>query len=282
METIKTAFVVVLLLAVLFGVYSVLNKPDAAPPKEVAWMDKSGPDALKLDIGTGDDAKKNLAVDARGTVEFPSNIGEPSGLSADKLSRKPGNSAPNSSPSLSDPSNSPSLNDSDRGTAPPNSPRGFSSSPATIPDLNSDTNSNNAGTTQPNGNDRAGSTLRVWPPTGDLRSRSPQDAGSGGYNAGATQMPEGTTGGSRDLPPPSNLRSSYSEPINRDRPPRRQPPRHRRLGTAATTRHKFNPTPITVTKTREVTQPLPLPMVVVATPSPRPSTDDPSRSTANQ
>jgi lipoprotein-anchoring transpeptidase ErfK/SrfK len=36
-ETIKTAVVVVLLLAVLYGVYVVLNKPDLAPPQEVAW-----------------------------------------------------------------------------------------------------------------------------------------------------------------------------------------------------------------------------------------------------
>ena len=37
METIKTAFVVVLLLAVLYGVYVVLNKPDLEPPRELAW-----------------------------------------------------------------------------------------------------------------------------------------------------------------------------------------------------------------------------------------------------
>ena len=36
METIKTAVVVVLLLAVLYGVYVVLNKPELAPPPEVA------------------------------------------------------------------------------------------------------------------------------------------------------------------------------------------------------------------------------------------------------
>jgi LysM repeat protein len=37
-ETIKTAIVVVLLLAVLYGVYVVLNKPELAPPPEVAWQ----------------------------------------------------------------------------------------------------------------------------------------------------------------------------------------------------------------------------------------------------
>ena len=35
METIKTAVVVVLLLAVLYGVYVVLNKQDLTPPSDV-------------------------------------------------------------------------------------------------------------------------------------------------------------------------------------------------------------------------------------------------------
>ncbi len=38
METLKTALVVVLLLAVLYGVYVVLNKPDLNPPPELAWQ----------------------------------------------------------------------------------------------------------------------------------------------------------------------------------------------------------------------------------------------------
>lgn len=37
METVKTAFVVLLLLAVLYGVYVVLNKPELTPPPDVAW-----------------------------------------------------------------------------------------------------------------------------------------------------------------------------------------------------------------------------------------------------
>jgi LysM repeat protein len=38
METVKTALVVVLLLAVLYGVFVVLNKPDQGQPPEVAWQ----------------------------------------------------------------------------------------------------------------------------------------------------------------------------------------------------------------------------------------------------
>jgi len=36
-ETVKTAFVVLLLLAVLYGVYVVLNKPELKPPPDMAW-----------------------------------------------------------------------------------------------------------------------------------------------------------------------------------------------------------------------------------------------------
>jgi LysM repeat protein len=38
METLKTALVVVLLLAVLYGVFVVLNKPDLGQPPEMAWL----------------------------------------------------------------------------------------------------------------------------------------------------------------------------------------------------------------------------------------------------
>jgi hypothetical protein len=38
METLKTALVVVLLLAVLYGVFVVLNKPDLGHPPEMAWL----------------------------------------------------------------------------------------------------------------------------------------------------------------------------------------------------------------------------------------------------
>ncbi|MCL4204561.1 MAG: LysM peptidoglycan-binding domain-containing protein [Pirellulaceae bacterium] len=39
METLKTALVVVLLLAVLYGVFVVLNKPDMTTPPELAWQE---------------------------------------------------------------------------------------------------------------------------------------------------------------------------------------------------------------------------------------------------
>ncbi len=50
METIKTAIVVVLLLAVLYGVYVVLNKPELEPPPEVALQQ---PSTEAPDIDTG-------------------------------------------------------------------------------------------------------------------------------------------------------------------------------------------------------------------------------------
>lgn len=50
METVKTALVVVLLLAVLYGVYVVLNKPDFPMPPELAWQQETtGP----LEVETG-------------------------------------------------------------------------------------------------------------------------------------------------------------------------------------------------------------------------------------
>jgi LysM repeat protein len=58
MDTIKTAFVVALLLAVLYGVYVVLNKDQALPPPEVTEMmnDIGGDDLLAppdIDVGGG-------------------------------------------------------------------------------------------------------------------------------------------------------------------------------------------------------------------------------------
>ena len=50
METIKTAVVVVLLLAVLYGVYVVLNKPELTPPSDAgAWNESAQP--LEIDTG---------------------------------------------------------------------------------------------------------------------------------------------------------------------------------------------------------------------------------------
>ncbi len=50
METIKTAIVVVLLLAVLYGVYAVLSKPQLDPPPEVSW-DEGAIQAPQVEIG---------------------------------------------------------------------------------------------------------------------------------------------------------------------------------------------------------------------------------------
>lgn len=53
MDTLKTAIVVVLLLAVLYIVYVVLNKSDAPLPEEVAWHQNQAMEPLQVDIGGG-------------------------------------------------------------------------------------------------------------------------------------------------------------------------------------------------------------------------------------
>lgn len=51
METIKTAVVVVLLLAVLYGVYVVLNKPELAPPPQAAAWDEDTAAPPQVEMG---------------------------------------------------------------------------------------------------------------------------------------------------------------------------------------------------------------------------------------
>lgn len=64
METIKTAVVVVLLLAVLYGVFVVLNKPDLTPPPGVAdWnTDSEGMLDVELGVPSGSEGPQSLAV----------------------------------------------------------------------------------------------------------------------------------------------------------------------------------------------------------------------------
>ena len=51
METLKTAVVVVLLLAVLYGAYVVLNKPEAQMPDDVAAFDQNLAGPPQIDMG---------------------------------------------------------------------------------------------------------------------------------------------------------------------------------------------------------------------------------------
>ena len=54
METLKTAVIVVLLLAVLYGAYVVLNRPEAPPPPaEIAWHEQQAMEPLQIDFGEG-------------------------------------------------------------------------------------------------------------------------------------------------------------------------------------------------------------------------------------
>lgn len=51
MDTLKTAVVVVLLLAVLYGVYVALNQPDQEVPEEIAWAQQQATEPLQVDFG---------------------------------------------------------------------------------------------------------------------------------------------------------------------------------------------------------------------------------------
>ena len=52
MDTLKTAVIVVLLLAVVYGAYVVLNKPDAPLPQEIAWHEQKATEPLQIDLGS--------------------------------------------------------------------------------------------------------------------------------------------------------------------------------------------------------------------------------------
>ncbi len=61
MDTLKTGFIVLLLLAVLYGVYVVLNKDQSPPTAEIAWHQQQADQELQIDIGAPTDptAKAN-------------------------------------------------------------------------------------------------------------------------------------------------------------------------------------------------------------------------------
>ena len=56
MDTLKTAIVVVLLLAVLYGVYVTLNQPDQDVPEEIAWAQQQTTEPLQVDFGQTTDS----------------------------------------------------------------------------------------------------------------------------------------------------------------------------------------------------------------------------------
>ena len=64
METIKTAVVVVLLLAVLYGVYVVLNKPELTPPSQAdAWNESAELPQIETGMPSGLDPLRPLPLD---------------------------------------------------------------------------------------------------------------------------------------------------------------------------------------------------------------------------
>ncbi len=75
METIKTAVVVVLLLAVLYGVYVVLNKPELAPPSDAAiWNETAAPPQIETGMPSSLDSLRPLPLDQQDAQPSPSTL----------------------------------------------------------------------------------------------------------------------------------------------------------------------------------------------------------------
>lgn len=76
METIKTAVVVVLLLAVLYGVYVVLNKPELAPPPQAAlWNDDTAaPPEVEVGVPNPLNGMDSVPLDKQGALAAQSTL----------------------------------------------------------------------------------------------------------------------------------------------------------------------------------------------------------------
>jgi hypothetical protein len=114
-KTIKTAVVVVLLLAVLYGLYVVLNKPEDSSSGDSAWPQ---PGPLQIDSGTlavGEPSRGAELVDKPGSFppEMPSDPpenfggefnagGEPAGAALPPAAKKPASQGPSAYASKAD------------------------------------------------------------------------------------------------------------------------------------------------------------------------------------
>ncbi|MEX0819819.1 MAG: LysM peptidoglycan-binding domain-containing protein, partial [Pirellulaceae bacterium] len=78
MDTLKTAVVVVLLLAVLYGVYVVLNKPEQYP-QDLAWETGTPDPALQIELGTPEAGENFPAALPTATWESETQTPAPSG-----------------------------------------------------------------------------------------------------------------------------------------------------------------------------------------------------------
>jgi lipoprotein-anchoring transpeptidase ErfK/SrfK len=71
-DTLKTAVIVVLLLAVVYGAYVVLSKPDDTPlPQEIAWHEQKSSEPLQIEMGKAESQPAAPQMDA-GTAKFDS------------------------------------------------------------------------------------------------------------------------------------------------------------------------------------------------------------------
>lgn len=81
MDTLKTGFIVVLLLAVLYGVYVVLNKDQTPPTAEIAWHQQEAEKDLQIEIGPpigiSDDAPPSESPAVLGSSSKTAAVGAP-------------------------------------------------------------------------------------------------------------------------------------------------------------------------------------------------------------
>lgn len=82
MQTLKTALIVVLLMAMLYGVYTVLNTPPAPPPRELIGLVDDGPDLLQVEQGEPDSLTSPTDGAAEGTAARVARNDRPGRLAA--------------------------------------------------------------------------------------------------------------------------------------------------------------------------------------------------------
>lgn len=75
MDTLKTGFVVVLLLAVLYGVYVVLNKDNSPPTAEIAWHQQEAEKDLQIEISSSASGDNGITPAAPGGTAGSSTAG---------------------------------------------------------------------------------------------------------------------------------------------------------------------------------------------------------------
>ena len=157
MDTLKTGFIVVLLLAVLYGVYVVLNKDQTPPSAEIAWHQQQAENELQIEIGGADDGAGSASGSA--ATKKGSNSGNTSVVTAELSplaeNTTPLKAVPKSAPAatkkspFSMPKIAESLPATPPATLPDLRPTAISTPHSTLPDSVSSTFPPDPPTTQP-------------------------------------------------------------------------------------------------------------------------------------